>query len=666
MLIILDDMMSWVRVVEVETEGARTAEDIARQREDCISLMQIKTVLEAFPTGSTLYNPKKYAYRPSDPTSADYQRLVNFWMSTDFVLWEVRTKVTIIKKYILIAGSWNKLLAVGQTLNKLRSYFPGAERPDGVRVGSPRPGETESPRLSSSPTTTSPSPLSSPSPRAVSSSTSPSPSPRVPGGGHQRQSSLGGPPRSAAIVAGAGASPAPAKSALSASSPAQPSPAAGGGGGDTERRIVRKQNSGGLVSAGNNSNNGGGGAGGLHSPSRRRLTHLFDDPLSVDGGDHSSGSSGESVESVPLTSEDPEEAERRRQQYIQRDKTINKLTKGAGISKNRADRFKDLLREMQLDGDASAFAGGIVALAIAKKSRVERLRGAGAQQRPYHAGPMMLFSKSWKKMWCTVSEHGLKLYPTAKCDKLAREVMIGEIVCIGHQDKVAKEGQQDYIELSLVCESQLCLAAPTPADNIKWILAIDGMKDRSILTTAQKLSLLRARHFIGVRGGSIKSADDEEWIYNGKTGELSILDGLLWEGRKVEVSYTWNGQTLVPTRVAADGTFADETEAQRIRQSGFGSGVWDGVTLIWHRDGGANMRLQDFSLMQADFTYLWDEQEREFVNDESVDRHWKFSRHFLASKSNHGHWIVEGDIPEPVVMGLQLMRYTRLGVPASQ
>jgi hypothetical protein len=96
------------------------------------------------------------------------------------------------------------------------------------------------------------------------------------------------------------------------------------------------------------------------------------------------------------------------------------------------------------------------------------------------------------------------------------------------------------------------------------------------------------------------------------------------------------------------------------------TGVWDGVTLIWHRDGGANMRLQDFSLMQADFTYLWDEQEREFVNDESVDRHWKFSRHFLASKSNHGHWIIEGDIPEPVVMGLQLMRYTRLGIPASQ
>jgi hypothetical protein len=79
---------------------------------------------------------------------------------------------------------------------------------------------------------------------------------------------------------------------------------------------------------------------------------------------------------------------------------------------------------------------------------------------------------------------------------------------------------------------------------------------------------------------------------------------------------------------------------------GVRAGVWDGVTLMWHRDGGANMGLRDFSLMQsAHFTYLWDESEREFVNDKDVSVHWKFSRHFLASKSDHGHWIVEGDIP---------------------
>jgi hypothetical protein len=182
-----------------------------------------------------------------------------------------------------------------------------------------------------------------------------------------------------------------------------------------------------------------------------------------------------------------------------------------------------------------------------------------------------------------------------QCDKLYREVMIGEVVCISHQDKVAKEGQHDYFELSLVCETQLYVAAPSSAENIKWVLSIDGMKDRSILTTAIKvpntplthahaphaqlltcvcagqLSLLRARHFVGVRGGSIKSSDDEEWIYNGKTGELSILGGLRWAGRKLEVAYAWNGQTLVPTRVAVDGD--DTEEAQRTRESGFGSGT---------------------------------------------------------------------------------------------
>jgi hypothetical protein len=92
--------------------------------------------------------------------------------------------------------------------------------------------------------------------------------------------------------------------------------------------------------------------------------------------------------------------------------SIGRGAEGAGISKIRADRFKDLLREMQVDGDATAFAGGIVAQSITIRSRVEQLR-AGVS-RPYHAGPVQLFSKSWKKLWCTVNEHGLKIYTTAK------------------------------------------------------------------------------------------------------------------------------------------------------------------------------------------------------------------------------------------------------------
>jgi hypothetical protein len=59
-----------------------------------------------------MYSAKKPP-QLSDPKSAESQRLLNFVKSTDFVLWEVKTKVTIIKRYVLIAESWSKLLAVG-------------------------------------------------------------------------------------------------------------------------------------------------------------------------------------------------------------------------------------------------------------------------------------------------------------------------------------------------------------------------------------------------------------------------------------------------------------------------------------------------------------------------------------------------------------------------
>lgn len=84
-------------------------------------------------------------------------------------------------------------------------------------------------------------------------------------------------------------------------------------------------------------------------------------------------------------------------------------------------------------------------------------------------------------------------------------------------------------------------------ETTRWVLAIDGMKDQSVITTTQKVSvpsssssllllpasrtecapppqlaLLQTRYFWGIRGGSIKSTEDEEWIYNGRTGELHL------------------------------------------------------------------------------------------------------------------------------------------------
>lgn len=82
-------------------------------------------------------------------------------------------------------------------------------------------------------------------------------------------------------------------------------------------------------------------------------------------------------------------------------------------------------------------------------------------------------------------------------------------------------------------------------------------------------------------------------------------------------------------------------------EGGMDAGIWDGVTMMWVCTAiSPRMELQDFSLLHADYIYLWDEQEREFVDGKSSQSmHWKFSRNFLASKSNHGHWTIEGDIP---------------------
>jgi hypothetical protein len=96
----------------------------APDRDGVVSSVVCAQVLDAFPTGSAMYSAKKPP-QLSDPKSAESQRLLNFVKSTDFVLWEVKTKVTIIKRYVLIAESWSKLLAVGtlpHTLTHTRAH----------------------------------------------------------------------------------------------------------------------------------------------------------------------------------------------------------------------------------------------------------------------------------------------------------------------------------------------------------------------------------------------------------------------------------------------------------------------------------------------------------------------------------------------------------------
>jgi hypothetical protein len=59
--------------------------------------------------------------------------------------------------------------------------------------------------------------------------------------------------------------------------------------------------------------------------------------------------------------------------------------------------------------------------------------------------------------------------------------------------------------------------------------------------------------------------------------------------------------------------------------------------------------------------YFFDPKEREYRPEISLYTQWKWTRHFLASKGGEGEWAVEGEVPEPVIMFLQMIRYSRLG-----
>ena len=48
------------------------------------------------------------------------------------------------------------------------------------------------------------------------------------------------------------------------------------------------------------------------------------------------------------------------------------------------------------------------------------------------------------------------------------------------------------------------------------------------------------------------------------------------------------------------------------------------------------------------------------IDRDTEDVHtWQWTRHFLKRVNGDGEWIVEGSIPEPIVMFLQIMRHIR-------
>ena len=110
-------------------------------------------------------------------------------------------------------------------------------------------------------------------------------------------------------------------------------------------------------------------------------------------------------------------------------------------------------------------------------------------------------------------------------------------------------------------------------------------------------------------------------------------------GVSPNLKYRWDGEMLIGV---------DDVSRS------LGSGKWNGISLIWFDESNNGM------ITTPVVRFDWSQADREYTSALDESQVWKWTRHFLASKFGAGEWIVEGDIPNPVVMFLQMIRTCRL------
>jgi len=187
------------------------------------------------------------------------------------------------------------------------------------------------------------------------------------------------------------------------------------------------------------------------------------------------------------------------------------------------------------------------------------------------------------------------------------------------------------------------LALKNRLETAKWVLTIDGMvrpEFGTTITTAQAssdsdersfskeqlLSLLYKEPFGS--GKMVSEKYDEKWQYNGTTG---ILNNVAW-GETLE--YVWDGCTLQPSKHS---------------HMSLGTGKWNGVWLAWYTE--KNEPFLKYYYSAGDRKYLASHGQPLLT--------WQWALNQLVGEG--GEWVCEGNIPHPVVMFLQMMRYYRLG-----
>eukprot|EP00026_Physarum_polycephalum_P006870 Phypoly_transcript_06923.p1 GENE.Phypoly_transcript_06923~~Phypoly_transcript_06923.p1 ORF type:complete len:561 (+),score=71.45 Phypoly_transcript_06923:255-1685(+) len=270
-----------------------------------------------------------------------------------------------------------------------------------------------------------------------------------------------------------------------------------------------------------------------------------------------------------------------------------------------------------------------------------------------------LFSSSFKPRWVILDDRKLHIFKDEQTNTVYKELPLDAIVSISG----AKMGKYEFgFHIGCADGTILNLAATDKTQMAAWMLAIDGTKHNfsfnSSMDPTEKAALIRYHSFEGRKGGHVKSnhpGGEQDWAYF-KEGELGVAEG----EEKNGISFKWNGEVLYANKRQQNGEPVTTCLTAR----------WNGITLAYYFLPSNLLRIETkkpIFIPTPVVTYSWYEHDREYRPIEgSRVPIYKWTRHFLVEKSaptGTGEWIVEGDIPEPLVMTLQLYQYHKITPP---
>jgi len=247
--------------------------------------------------------------------------------------------------------------------------------------------------------------------------------------------------------------------------------------------------------------------------------------------------------------------------------------------------------------------------------------------------------KGWKKVWAVMDGLKIRFYASeTDLDTMYSEIFLKDIETITCEDQPHPHSFFIHIKDN---PTKAMLSADDKVTMAKWVLAIDGLKLKcfnSCINQFLKKVLLHNVYKENYKGGFIKSSFEEEWMYS-NDGILQCTEAS-WnvDGGASSLTYLWDGQQLVPQ----NGSYS------------LGWGKFNGFLFEW--------RLGDVGFLENSTKlkeYYWEEIEKEYITDDP-SLSWKWTRHFLTLKHGVGEWIVEGEVPEPVVFFLSLLRFSRI------